>query len=362
MKLVIITGAYTPFMNGVTTSILNTERALRARGWDVLVISPRTFEKNPDAPRNRWKESFPCPGYDVVRLVKPTFRNIRKFFSLLDDFTPDTIHISTECPLGLMGKYYAYRRKLRYTTAYHTRFPEIAGQIAREKFYLPYGFVEKLGYAYMRAFHRSPSGLMVSLQSLKQELESRGFRNLKLWSRGIDHSVFRMDGERIDLGPSPVFIHYGRLSIDKGFPEFCRLKLPGTMVAVGEGPERDVLRWKKEFPHVRFFGRADGDMRGMVLRSADVMIFGSVIDTFGIVTIEANACGTPVAAVNHFPHTDLIKNGANGWVDDNLTVAALQCAAFTPEMRAACARSACEYTWERATDQFAGNLVPARRA
>jgi glycosyltransferase involved in cell wall biosynthesis len=212
----------------------------------------------------------------------------------------------------------------------------------------------------MRLFHHRSSAVMVSLPTLAEELKQQGFKNLALWSRGIDHSVFTKEGEVIDLGPRPVFIHYGRLSLDKGFTDFCSLKLPGTMVAVGEGPTDDVNRWQKQFPHVRFMGRADGNARGTYLRSADVMLFLSKTDTFGLTTIEANACGTPVAAIHHFPHTDLIENGVNGWALADVHEAAMKAAAFTPEMREACAARAQQYTWERATDDFISHLVPVK--
>lgn len=360
MRIAIISGAYEPFMNGVTTSIMNTERVLRARGWDVLMLSPRTFEGNPEAVRTEWKESFPCPGYDIVRLIKPTVRNIQYLFRALDAFRPESLHIVTECPLGWMGKLYAWRRGLRYTTAYHTRFPEIGAQVAHEKFHLPYAWAESVGRWYVKKFHHGSSAVMVSLPTLAKELSGLGFENTRLWSRGIDHGVFRKDGPRIDLGPPPVYMHYGRLSIDKGFPEFCELRLPGTMVAVGEGPPSDIEKWKKQYPWVRFMGRADGEMRGVYLRSASVMIFLSKIDTFGLVTIEANACGTPVAAPDCFPHNDLIVNGVNGWVSSDVRRSAEACANFSTTMRDACVETAQQYTWDHATDQFIANLVPVK--
>jgi glycosyltransferase involved in cell wall biosynthesis len=358
MRIAIITGAYEPFMNGVTTSIVNTEKELKKRGWEVLVISPRDFEEDYTAPTKEWKESSPCPGYNLVRLVKPKPKNIRRLFKMLDTFAPETIHIATECTLGAMAIQYSRKRHFAFTTAYHTRFPEIGAQIVREKFFIPRELSRPCGQLYMRLFHQWSSAVMVALPSLANELSSQGFKNIKIWSRGIDHAVFCQEGEIIDLGPRPVFIHYGRLSLDKGFADFCALQLPGTMVAVGEGPAADVAHWKKEFPHVRFMGRADGDMRGTYLRSADAMIFLSETDTFGLTTIEANACGTPVVAIDHFPHNDLIENGVNGWALNDIKKAAALAAAFTPEMRDRCAKKAQSYTWERATDEFVANLVP----
>jgi glycosyltransferase involved in cell wall biosynthesis len=358
MRIAIITGAYTPFINGVTTSVVETERELRRRGHDVLIISPQSFETDPTLPPKRWRASFPCPGYRLVRLVKPTLKNQKLLANLLDEFAPETLHITTECTLGLLAKRYAKRRAYAFTTAYHTRFPEYIAQIAHEKFHLPFTPSRASANRYLRLFHRGSAAVMVTLPTLARELTKGGFRNVKIWSRGVDHSVFTETGDHIDLGPKPIFMHYGRLSRDKGFPEFCALSLPGTMIAVGEGPADDVATWQMQYPHVRFMGSATGAARGAYLRSADVMVFMSTTDTFGLTTIEANACGTPVAAVNHFPHTDLIENGINGWVLDDVKAAALRAAAFTPAMRHACAKTAERYTWQLATDEFITNLVP----
>jgi glycosyltransferase involved in cell wall biosynthesis len=331
-RLLIVTDAWLPQVNGVVRTLTTVVAELRAMGHVVEVISPDRFR------------TIPCPTYsDITLALLPR----RRLVHMIDAFRPDALHIATEGPLGMAARGWAKRTGFAFTTAFHTRFPEYIK--ART------GFPVWPVYAWMRRFHGAAEGTMVATQSLRDELMGRGFRNIRSWSRGVDLGLFKPEPREVWTLPRPVFLYVGRVAVEKNIGTFLELDLPGSKVVVGGGPILSRLR--REYPNVLFTGPRYGEALARAYAGADAFVFPSVTDTFGLVLLEALACGTPVAA---FPVTGPIDvladaHGIIGAVNADLRVAALE--ALRAD-RAACRAHAERYSWHTCAEVFLSHLVP----
>jgi glycosyltransferase involved in cell wall biosynthesis len=286
--------------------------------------------------------SVPLPTYPEIRLALGAGRQVER---TLEELDPDAIHIATEGPLGLAARRHCLRRGRGFTTSYHTRFPEYLRLRAPVPLALSYGYV--------RWFHRPATRTLVATPSMREQLARRGFAHLVTWSRGVDTTLFR-PRERSFLGdPRPIFMYVGRVAVEKNLDAFLGLRLPGTSVVVGDGPQRRQLQAR--YPDAVFTGAKHGEALAAHFRSADVFVFPSRTDTFGLVLLEAMASGTPVAAFPVPGPLDLVRPGQSGVLDDDLANAALAARDLDRDVVRSCAL---EYSWERATSQFLRNLRP----
>ncbi len=341
-RILIVSDAWQPQVNGVVRTLATVTRELRGMGHVVEVIGPDRFR------------TIPCPTYpDIALSLLPRRRLVR----LIEAFRPDALHIATEGPLGLAARGWARRTGFRFTTAFHTRFAEYVQ--ART------GLPVRPIYAWMRRFHAAGSGTMVATQSLREELATRGFRNIRAWSRGVDLELFRPHLKTLDPPGNlaredwglqrPIFLYVGRVAVEKNITAFLDLDLPGSKVVVGGGPQLASL--KRDYPGVHFTGPRHGEALARAYAGGDVFVFPSLTDTFGLVILEALACGTPVAA---FPVTgpkDVLANAAGkvGAVNADLRQAALD--ALDAD-RAACRVHAERYSWRACAEMFLSHLVP----
>ena len=331
MKILIGTDAWSPQVNGVVRSLESLRYNIEKLGHEIDFITPKDFF------------SFPMPTYPEISLALATSKSVRKRL----DKSYDHVHISTEGPIGLAVRSVCLKDNRRFTTSYHTRFPEYINA----RFKIPVG----LSYAALRRFHNAGSGTMVSTDSISNELQNRGFYRLFRWSRGVNHKVFSPD-KALDLGlPKPIFLYVGRLAVEKNIEGFLKLNLPGSKVVVGEGPAKSRLQ--TNFPDAHFLGLRVGNELAGIYASSDVFVFPSLTDTFGMVILEAIACGCPVAAYPVMGPIDVIGDSGAGILDKNLELASLQ-ALHIPRMipRA----HALTYTWEKSAEQFLDNVVLAK--
>lgn len=345
-KIALVTDAWLPQVNGVVTTLVELCRELRASGHEVLVIEPGQFRTRP------------CPGYKGIDLALSPSRGLTQ---KLDAFAPDAIHLATEGPLGWAGRSYCLKRKLAFTTAFHTKFPEILNAAAK----VPLSW----GYALFRHFHRPSSGVMVPTQSVLRGLEGRGFRNLRAWTHGVDAGLFQFRATPQPYEPlgsvvRPLALFVGRVSYEKNIEAFLSLDLPGTKVVCGVGPVE--ARLKEKFPAAKWLGLLPRHELADVYACADVLVFPSHADTFGLVMVEAMATGTPVAA---FPvdgplevlgraHPDG-RGMLGGAMDEDLRLA---CFGALAVPRHEARSRALDFSWEHASRLFAGYLVPVRQA
>ncbi|MFA5120545.1 glycosyltransferase family 4 protein [Zavarzinia sp.] len=330
MRLLIVTDAWHPQVNGVVRTLDTVAREAAAAGHTVGVISPDLFR------------SIPMPGYGEIRLALVPRRRLAR---MIEHFAPDAIHIATEGPLGWAARRYCLKRGLPFTTAYHTRFPEYV----KARFGVPL----PITYAIVRRFHRPSRALMVATRTLHGELAARGFGNLRAWSRGVDLERFTPGPKDLlpDL-PRPIFTYVGRLAVEKNIDAFLALDLPGSKLVVGDGPE--MARLKAAYPGVHFAGARHGDDLVAHFRAGDVFVFPSKTDTFGLVMLEALACGLPVAAYPVPGPQDVLGPGV-GVMDEDLGAACRRALALDP---AACRAYALDFTWAATTAQFVGNIAP----
>jgi glycosyltransferase involved in cell wall biosynthesis len=351
--LALATDAWFPQVNGVVRSLSTTLELLRQRGHSIEAITPERFV------------TVPMPGYASIRLaVAPRF-GVRR---MLDTMQPDLVHIATEGPIGWAARGWCLSRAVPFTSAFHTRFPEYAAVrtgISAEHF-----------WPIMRRFHAPSSAVLVSTRTLADELTGRGIGPTMPWSRGIDEALFRPEGARhpaMVALPGPVLLNVGRLAAEKNLEAFLDAAVPGSKVVVGDGPALTALQ--RKYPEVLFLGSLSGEALASAYRAADCFVFPSRTDTFGLVVIEALACGVPVAAYPVAGPIDIL--GADGCgVEVTLPVPAgaldtdleraIESALTIPRADAAALGS--RYSWDRATDQFetAINLAlasgPARQA
>lgn len=335
-RIAIVTDAWAPQMNGVVRTLTATVERLRARGYEVLVIAPDQFR------------SLPCPTYPEIRLAMARRRTVAR---RLAAFGPDAIHISTEGPLGLAARRICRAARWPFTTAYHTQFPAYVARRTR----LP----ERWFWKYIRWFHGPSARIMVATGSIRRELADHGLGRLHHWSRGVDLSQFTPDAppptEYRGLA-RPILLYVGRISVEKNIEAFLAARHPGTKVVVGDGPALTAL--KARHPEARFLGRREGRALAECYAGADVFVFPSRTDTFGLVLVEALACGTPVAAFPVAGPADIVTERCGALSDD--LDRAIDAALFCE--RIDCAAHGAAFDWETATDQFVAGLVGVREA
>jgi glycosyltransferase involved in cell wall biosynthesis len=332
MKLAIVTDAWSPQVNGVVTTLAHTRRCLEAAGHSVWVESPSGYR------------TLPCPTYPEIRLALCPARRLRRS---LERFAPDAIHIATEGPLGLAASGFCRRRGLAFTTSYHTQFP----QYVRKRVPIP----ESLSYAFLRRHHGAARRTLVGTPHQRDDLVQHGFSNVVLWSRGVDTDVFTPGARGGIAAARPIFLYAGRVAIEKNLEAFLDLDLPGSKVIVGGGPDSSKLA--KRYPDAHFVGYKFGRELAAYMSAADVFVFPSRTDTFGIVMLEAMACGTPIAAYPVTGPIDVVEDGVTGVLDENLGTSARKALQLD---RRACRNAALQRTWQRATAQFVSYLVCAR--
>jgi len=328
MKILIVTDAWEPQVNGVVRTLKMTTRELEKKGHSVHFITPNLFK------------SFPCPTYPEISLALTTRTQLAK---MIDEVDPDCLHISTEGPLGWLARSIAIKRRWPFTTSYHSRFPEYVNM----RFRIPTAW----SYSIFRLFHNAAKANLAPTPAIVNDLKSRGFNSPRVWSRGVDFEMFNPVGSKIPRGEGPIFLHVGRLAIEKQIDEFLKLDLPGEKWVAGDGPERDRLH--KAYPKVRWFGMLDGPSLATLYRSADVFVFTSSTDTFGLVMLEAMACGTPVAAFPVPGPIDVVNSGYSGVLDTNLRTACMKALDIPRENVLSHAKT---FSWQNASEQFVGAL------
>lgn len=328
-KILIATDAWLPQINGVVTTLGQTIQSLEQQGYALQTFTPELFR------------TLPCPSYPEIRL---SLTGKGSALKMLQQFHPDAVHIATEGPLG-----WAMWRACRtlnqpFTTSYHTRFPEYI----RLRTPIPLS----LSYGVVRFFHSRAVRSMVATNELEDELKRRGFKNLARWSRGVDTSLFKPRGKNFLPGVRPLMLYVGRVAVEKNLEAFLSLNLAGTKYVIGDGPALQKLQNK--YPEVIFTGIKQGGELARHMASADVFVFPSLTDTFGIVMLEAGACGIPVAAYPVTGPKAIVTNGVNGYLDQDLGRAVKK--ALTVGARS-CRQHAEKYSWEECTQQFLSNLA-----
>lgn len=334
-RVLIVSDAWQPQVNGVVRTLSTVAELLRDITEAVDVIGPDRFH------------TIPCPTYPEIRLA---LRPSARLQTMMEAFGPTNLHIATEGPLGSAARRWALRNGFAFTTSFHTRFPEYI----RARTGLPVGPF----YAFLRRFHGKASGMMVATASLRAELRTRGFHNVVPWTRGVDLAAFHPGlGDPWPELPRPVLLYVGRVAVEKNIGAFLDLDLPGSKVVVGGGPQ--LVDISKRYPTAHFAGPKFGEVLARCYGAADVFVFPSKTDTFGLVLLEALACGTPVAAYPVVGPIDVLADAAGcvGAVNEDLRLAAL--AALGAD-RDACRAHAERYSWVACAEQFLGNLVPMK--
>jgi glycosyltransferase involved in cell wall biosynthesis len=321
MRILIVSDAWTPQVNGVVTSLQALIAELRGMGHLVKLLSPTDFRH------------VPCPTYPEIPLVWDVW-NVGK---AIRDFQPDCVHLATEGPLGWTARRWLKKRGLAFSSAIHTRFPEYVHTRWPR---IPLSW----GYAYLRAFHRPSQAVLVTTERLRNEFEGWGLQRLSLWRKGVDlarfHAAARVPGRL-------VFLYVGRVAPEKNLEAFLRLDLPGEKHVVGDGPQRVEL--EARYPQVKFRGYQHGAELAQAYADASVLVFPSCTDTYGLVMLEALACGTPVAAFPVPGPLDVLEQGVSGVMDDDLRRACL--AALSLE-RQVCAKAAQQLSWRASAVEF----------
>src|SRR6202521_2820516 len=331
MRILVATDAWHPQVNGVVRTLTNMAEAARALGVEVSFLTPQSFR------------TFAMPSYPDLRLALPYQAKIAR---LIADARPDSIHIATEGPIGLLVRRYCRKHQLPFTTSFHTRFPEyISARLP-----IPEAWI----WTALRAFHGPSQAVMAATPALAGELRARGVRNVVWWPRGVAASQFHP--RAADLGlPRPVFLCVGRVAVEKNLEAFLDLDLPGTKVIVGDGPARAALM--RKYPQAVFLGARQGEELAKTYAAADVFVFPSRTDTFGLVLLEALASGVPVAA---FPVTgprDVLGSAPVGVLSDDLRQACLSALRISPQ---ACLEFAAGHTWKASARAFVDHALNVR--
>lgn len=335
-RVLIITDAWEPQVNGVVRSLQQLGGELCNMGHTVRYVTPQDFK------------TVPAPTYPEIRLSLWPLTWMRR---TVKEFAPSAIHIATEGPLGLVARNYCVRNGLPFSTSFHTRFPEYI----KARFGIPVS----MGYHFLRWFHGPATTMMVATRSLQDEMKARHFPSTALWSRGVDTELFRPrpDLRSADfLGlPRPIWLYVGRVAVEKNIEAFLELDLPGSKLVVGSGPQLDALR--RKYTQAHFVGPRFGEELAEHYAASDCFVFPSKTDTFGLVTLEALASGTPVAAYPVQGPKDVIGDAPVGCLRDDLASAARTAVTISPQ----CARSfALDYSWEACARQFVSNLAIQR--
>jgi glycosyltransferase involved in cell wall biosynthesis len=333
MRILIATDAWRPQINGVVRTYETLKVECAKLGHEVEFLTPAGFL------------TVPCPTYPEIRLALMRRRDAAQ---AMQAFAPDYVHVATEGPIGLAMRGHCLKVGQPFTTSYHTRFPEYVAA----RFPVP----EAWGYALERWFHNAGAGVMVSTPSLAAELRAKGLKRLLPWSRGVDTEMFKPRPCRM-FGAGPVFLYVGRVAVEKNIGAFLGLDLPGRKAVVGGGPQLEALR--SSHPDVTFTGPLAGEALSEAYASADVFVFPSRTDTYGVVLLEALASGLPVAAYPVTGPLDVVAQGKVGFLDDDLCKAALQ--AVTVD-RHVCRDYALTFSWEKCARQFLDNISQAYAA
>jgi len=338
MKVLIISDAWQPQVNGVVRTYEYLKETLENAGHGVDIIGPYSF-----------KNRLPMPGYKEIELVLFPMRNLRK---MIEASKPDTIHIATEGPLGWSARRYCIKNDVKFTSSYHTQFPEYAARRVAKLFPFLYNLTHKMGVNLIKKFHAPSTSLLVTTDSMADELQEWGIKTLiQKFTRGIDTSLFHPGEQNLfqDI-PRPVALYVGRLAIEKSIEDFLEMKWHGSKVIVGHGPDQEMLR--KKYPKALFVGKKTGKELADHYRSADIFAFPSRTDTFGIVLIEALACGLPIAAYDVIGPRDVVTHDGLGILNDDLSQAATQALEqdFTKDQRHQHVND--NYSWQKAMEQF----------
>lgn len=331
-RIVIVTDAWTPQVNGVVRTLQSVSAELRAKGHQVQIISPDQYG------------SIPCPTYPEIRLALARARTIGR---VIADFQADAVHLATEGPLCLAARHWCLRNRVPFTTAYHTHFPDYVAKRT--------GLPASWFWRYIRWFHGPAQSVLVSTRSVREQLRAHGIAQVRPWGRGVDQTGFGPDEPPhpafADL-PRPIQLYVGRVAVEKNLEAFLQNGHPGTKVVVGDGPARVAL--EQQFPDALFLGSLSGSVLAGAYSGADVFVFPSRTDTFGLVMIEALACGTPVAAYPVTGPVDIVTPETGG-LSETLEDAIAH--ALTRD-RAACAAYGRCFTWEVSASQFLAGLHP----
>ena len=330
MRILVATDAWHPQVNGVVRTYERLSQELSALGVEMTVLAPHDFY------------NLPCPTYPEIRLALPGWRRVARRFQSVQ---PDAVHIATEGPIGWMARRYCRTRRIPFTTSFHTRFPEYLDR----RFSIPTAWTTGI----LRRFHNAGRGIMVATPTLAHELAAQGFERVLPWTRGVDTELYRPRPVRL-FGDGPVFLYVGRIATEKSIESFLDLDLPGRKVVVGAGPQLDEL--KARYPDVLFTGKRTGEALAECYASADVFVFPSRTDTFGMVLLEAMASGLPVAALPVTGPIDVVKPGVTGVLSEDLRTAVLQALNLD---RATIRSKAHEFSWEGAARLFLANLETA---
>ena len=328
----IVTDAWAPQTNGVVRTLSQTAEWLGRFGHDVRMLTPRDFR------------SIACPTYPEIRL---SLLPRKTMLTHIGGFSPHALHIATEGPLGLAARRYCLKHGLRFTTSYHTQFP----QYLRARLPIPIA----ASYWALHRFHDAAARTMVSTRSLRDDLAARGFKNLANWRRGVDTTVFKPGPKEFLSLPRPIAAYVGRVAVEKNIEAFLRMAWSGSKIVIGDGPER--ARLQAQYPQTLFTGFRFGEDLARHLAAADIMAFPSRTDTFGLVNLEAMACGVPVAAYPVTGPIDVIEDGVTGALDADLARAAERALKLDP---LTCRAHALRFGWDASAREFEGNLVPCR--
>jgi glycosyltransferase involved in cell wall biosynthesis len=328
MRILIVTDAWFPQTNGVVSTLAQTAAWLGRFGHEVRIINPGDFH------------SVACPTYPEIRLSILPYKNVERSILM---FSPQALHIATEGPLGLSARRFCVRHRVRFTTSYHTQFP----QYLRARFPIPLG----VSYRLLRWFHGAAARCMVSTASVRRDLAAHGFENLATWRRGVDTEVFKPHPKDLLTLPRPIAAYVGRVAVEKNIDAFLKMAWSGSKIVIGDGPERPRL--EKQYPDATFLGYRFGEDLARHLAAADVMVFPSRTDTFGLVNLEAMACGVPVAAYPVTGPIDVIQDGVTGALDADLASAARRALEIDPN---ACREHALKSGWDVCSREFENNL------
>lgn len=331
-RILIVSDAWLPQVNGVVRTLQETAKALTAaNGYEIRFITPDQFH------------SLPLPSYPEIRMALFPGRRVRK---VIEDFKPDAIHIATEGTLGHAARRYCVRHGVRFSTAFHTRYPDYVSA----RFPIPRSWV----WRWMRWFHRPAINMMIPTATMRALAEAEGFTNAKVWSRGVDLALFEPRPDEpapFDL-PRPVWLNVGRLAVEKNLEAFLSLDLPGTKLVVGDGPQAAEL--KAKYPKAVFLGAKFGEELARIYAAADVFVFPSRTDTFGLVILEALASGLPVAAFPVQGPLDVLGDAPAGVMDEDLAAACRRAQAIPRDL---CRGYAQNFTWDAASRQFLAHLA-----
>lgn len=334
MRVMIVTDAWEPQVNGVVRTLKQTRAELEAMNHEVQMITPLEFT------------TIPCPTYPDISLSLLPGQKVRE---RLNAFMPDAIHIATEGPLGLAARSYAIKNNLPFSSAYHTRFPEYV----QARTNIPLSWT----YQFLRWFHRPSQAVLAPTLGIKQDLEKWGFTKVVLWSRGVDLDIFTMPESKVLNSAHPIYLYVGRVAVEKNIQAFLELDLTGSKWVVGDGPALADIRQK--YPNVNYFGVLNQAQLAQIYAVADVFVFPSKTDTFGLVMLEAMACGLPVAAYPVTGPIDVLGQSKAGVMSENLQEACLEALKIPKEAARAHAEL---FSWRVASEQFLNHLKPIRKS